>query len=291
MPSVKANNQRVLRITEPGFTLVELLVVISIIALLIALLLPALARAKDATDTIACANNERQIGIAMEEYNQTWDAYPTEYVNPDEYFGGLQMVSYHDFTWCDAVIREMYGREGEKKPGIDAIFSDPGYPPLPKNYAEGSESLAVADCYQINGFNSQFGAGNNWHITLPNGDWGPGGFGGSINVPGSLPPVWVRPDAVTQPSQTWLIVDGRITGWPYYFHFGEGMRQYNDFFQGGVAGAPLWNPPPHDNHSKYNWLFCDGHVDLMSLNQVCYGAANEFGSSDTFYRAWRIQNH
>lgn len=279
------------RAAARGFTLVELLVVISIIALLIALLLPALARAKDAANTIVCASNERQMGIAMEEYEQTWNAYPTEYVNPMEYFGGRQLVSYHDFTWCDAVIREMYGREGEEKPGIDAIFSDPGYPVRPKNYAQGSEALAVSDCYQINGFNSQFGAGNHWRVTLPNGDWGPGGFPGSINVPGSPLPIWIRPGAVTQPSQTWLIVDGRVTGWPYYFDFGTGMRQYNDFFQGGVAGAPLWNPPPHDNNSKYNWLFCDGHVDELALSQVCHGYSDEWASSDTFFRHWRIATH
>jgi prepilin-type N-terminal cleavage/methylation domain-containing protein/prepilin-type processing-associated H-X9-DG protein len=52
------------RRSSHGFTLIELLVVISIIALLIALLLPALARAKELASTIACANNEQQIALA-----------------------------------------------------------------------------------------------------------------------------------------------------------------------------------------------------------------------------------
>ena len=72
-----------------GFTLIELLVVISIIAVLIALLLPALARAKILAARVTCSSNLREIGQAIYEYAQSnRGQYPTP--NPYNWaFGAL----------------------------------------------------------------------------------------------------------------------------------------------------------------------------------------------------------
>ncbi|MBL4700076.1 MAG: prepilin-type N-terminal cleavage/methylation domain-containing protein [Phycisphaeraceae bacterium] len=121
-----------------GFTLIELLVVISIISLLIAILLPALGKARNSARTLQCAVRIRTIGLAWNLYtmdykgwvhmgvpdaknNQLWS---TQLLNKTEYLGNISAATAFE----------------------DPIFSGTGYNPAAvwSQYAVSSEARWIA---------------------------------------------------------------------------------------------------------------------------------------------------
>ena len=115
-----------------GFTLIELLVVIAIIGVLVALLLPAVQKARESSNRLSCANNLKQIGLALHGYHDSKGYFPGNHRPP-------QNLAIRE-RWFTKVLP--YLDQGNIWKSYNELlnWSDPANLPLTSNY------LKVAVC-------------------------------------------------------------------------------------------------------------------------------------------------
>ena len=221
-----------------AFTLIELLVVIAIIAILAALLLPALAKAKENATGIACMNNNKQIMLA-------WSLFASDHEDRIPYASARVSEPTANFTWAVGVLKltgvnqkESYVTEGIIKQYVGNskdVFKCPADKAIITNNR--GESIYRDRSYSMNIF-----------------------MGGWSGWPFREDTRWTtyrKLEEIRNPSNRWVLLDMR----------GESINAGN--YRVDMAGYPGdgnkyrfqqdWPGVYHNNAT--NFSFADGHCD------------------------------
>ncbi len=288
-----------------AFTLIELLVVIAIIAILAAMLLPALALAKNSANKTKCASNLKQLGTAISLFagdngemfptagdetvksiQATWDSYINFYIS-----GGHLSQSNMD---TDVYLEDM--------PQILRCPSDTGFD---SGWDSAYPNLFGRRTYAMNGAGSTWGVDYQISVeangyALPPITQGVGVYwvNDPVNISGAFRAPSYKASVVVQPSGTILLAEepcgNNVAGnvWPCICLgpnstalAGNGEMGQIDTTDTNNQGLALYRKHGY----QFNYLFHDGHVSAYAIQQtVGTGTTNVIFGSQGPKGMWTI---
>lgn len=213
---------------KKAFTLIELLVVTSVISLLAAILLPALAKARQQGKCVMCLSNLRQMAIAAQVYTQTFDGY-----YPIAQYSEMTPGKNFLYVWDFTIIYE---------PGKKTV--------VPGLLWQGQTIEKIHQCPSFKGQ-------ANWQLDPYTGynyntSYIGHGEGESIVTP-------TKAIAIRKPDRCALFGDGQWGDGANKFMRAPWPNPCDATFNGRYAGAQGYR-----HLGKTNVAFCDGHAQLWS---------------------------